>query len=179
MGFLDAYGAYDADRALSYLADGAIDDARPADMARTREEVRGELAVFEAMRYRHTITGCEEVGESAAGVAIRCTFDMHALGSDEVGLGPYTGNHWDLTVRDGAITAAASSWAAATNGLSSQRWEPFAEWVETNHADDVVVVYADHDHDGYNHFANSEEAVALLEQRLDEFVAEEIAAAGD
>jgi hypothetical protein len=54
-----------------------------------------------------------------------------------------------------------------------------AEWVETNHADDVVVVYTDHDHDAYNHFANSEEAVALLEQRLDELVAEEIAAAGD
>jgi hypothetical protein len=51
--------------------------------------------------------------------------------------------------------------------------------VETNHADDVVVVYTDHDHDAYNHFANSEEAVALLEQRLDELVAEEIAAAGD
>jgi hypothetical protein len=51
--------------------------------------------------------------------------------------------------------------------------------VETNHADDVVVVNTDHDHDGYNHFANSEEAIALLEQRRDEFVAEEIAAAGD
>jgi hypothetical protein len=91
MGLLDAYGAYDADRALSYLADEAVDDDRPADMARTREDFRGELAVFEAMRYRHTITGCEEVGESAAGVAIRCTFDMHALGSDEVGTPATTG----------------------------------------------------------------------------------------
>jgi hypothetical protein len=48
------------------------------------------------------------------------------------------------------LTAAASSWAVATNGFSSQRWEPFAEWLETNHADDVVVVYTDHDQDDVN-----------------------------
>jgi hypothetical protein len=31
---------------------------------------------------------------------------MHAIRSDEIGLGPHTGNYWDLTVRDGKIVSA-------------------------------------------------------------------------
>jgi hypothetical protein len=172
MGFLDAYGAYDADRALSYLTDEAIDDPRPVEIGRTPEEFRLELAIFQAMRYRHTITGCEEVGESPSGVAVRCTFDMHAFGSDEVGLGPYTDNYWDLIVRDGRLTAAVSSWAVATNGFSAERWEPFAEWVVANYPDEVLALYTD---DRQVQFVNSEETVLRLHQRVDEFVADEVA----
>jgi Tol biopolymer transport system component len=172
LGFLDAYGAYDADRALSYLTDEAIDDARPVEIARTPEEFRLELALLEAIHYRHTITGCEEVSESPAGTAIRCTFDMHEFGSDEVGLGPYTDNYWDLTVRDGTLTAAVSSWAFDTNGSSHERWEPFADWVRRNYPDEVLALYTD---DSQVQFVDSEEAVLLLARRVNEFVAEEVA----
>ncbi len=141
MAFLTAYGAYDADRALSYLADEAIDDPRPVQLARTPEGFRGELAIYEAFRYRQTITGCEEVGESPSGTAVRCAFDMHEFGSDEVGLGPYTDNYWDLTVRDGKLTSATSTWASSANGSSDERWEPFANWVRANYPDDVLELY--------------------------------------
>ncbi len=171
-GFLAAYGAYDADGALSYLADEAIDDARPVELAGTPEEFRRELAVVEAFRYRQTITGCEQEGDSPSGIAIRCAFDMHEFGSDELGLGPYTGNYWDLTVRDGKLTSASSSWAFRTNGSSRERWEPFASWVQTNHPDDVPVLYAD---GTLTRFATSDEAIVLLEERVDEFVAQELA----
>ena len=167
MGFLAAYRAYDADRALSYLADEAI-----VENTRTPEEFRLDLATSEAMRYRHTITGCEEVGESPSGVAVRCSFDMHVFGSDEVGLGPYTDNYWDLTVRDGRFTSAVSSWASRTNGFSVERWEPFANWVRANYPDEVLVLYTD---DSQTNTVKSEEAVLLLERRVDEFVAEEVA----
>lgn len=45
MGFLDAYGAFDADRALSYLTDEAIAEmSGSAASANTREELALELA---------------------------------------------------------------------------------------------------------------------------------------
>ena len=172
MAFLTAYGAYDADRALSYLADEAIDDARPVEIGGTPEAFRLELALLEAIRYRHTITGCEEVGESPSGTAVRCAFDMHEFGSDEVGLGPYTDNYWGLTVRDGKLTSATSTWAYSANGSSDERWEPFANWVRATYPDDVLELYTG---DTQTQFINREETVSLLEQRVDEFVAEEVA----
>jgi Tol biopolymer transport system component len=172
MAFLDAYGAFDADRALSYLADEAIDDPRPVAFGRTRDGFRGELAILAAFRYRHIITGCEEGGESPAGTAVRCAFDIHEFGSDEVGLGPYGDNYWDLTVRDGKLTSARSTWAHSTNGSSDERWEPFANWVRANYPDDVLELYTG---DPPTQFINREETISLLEQRVDEFVAEEVA----
>ena len=170
MGFLDAYGAFDADRALSYLSEEAIDDPRPVEFASTPEEFRRELAVYEAFRYRHTITGCETVGDSPSGIALRCAFDRHELGSDAVGLGPYTDNSWELTVRDGKLTSAASEWTFDRS--SPERWEIFSSWVATNHPDEVLVLYED---DSRSQYANTDEAAVLLKQRVDEFVAQEVA----
>ena len=144
----------------------------PVELAGTPEEFRRELAVVEAFRYQQTITGCEQEGDSPSGIAIRCAFDMHEFGSDELGLGPYTGNYWDLIVRDGKLTSASSSWAFRTNGSSLERWEPFASWVQTNHPDDMPVLYAD---GSLTRFAISDEAIVLLEERVDEFVAQELA----
>ena len=170
IGFLDAYGAFDADRALSYLTEEAIDDARPVEFARTPEEFRRELAMYEAFRYRHTITACEQTGESPSGTTVRCAFDLDEFGSDEVGLGPYTDNYWELTVRDGRLTSALSSWAFETNGSSTERWGPFAGWMRTNYPHEVLSFYTD---DSQHQFVNTAEAVPLLERRVNEFVAEE------
>ena len=66
-------------------------------------------------RWKQTITGCAQQGESPGGVTVRCTFDLHMLGSDQLGLGPFGDNYWDLTIRDGKII---SGWMWAPSDIN-------------------------------------------------------------
>jgi len=169
VGFLDAYGAFDADRALTYLtADAVAEMSGSAAGANTQEEFRLELALLEASGYEHTITGCELPGDSAFGTGVRCGYDFHGIRSDEIGLGPYSDNYWDLTVRDGKIVAAANTIAFMTNGFSEQVWEPFADWVATTYPDDVPKMYTG----VRTNFQLTEESVQLWDQRSREYALE-------
>lgn len=96
MAFLDAYGAFDADQAMTYLTDEAL-----VAMWGTPESLRLELALLEAQGYKETITGCQPLADSSPGTTVRCSYDFHGIRSDEMGLGPYSDNHWELTVHDG------------------------------------------------------------------------------
>jgi hypothetical protein len=140
--FLEAYGSFDADRALTYLTNDAIAKGI-AESWDTPVEFRLGLARYRAQGCKQTVNDCEQVGNSESGVSLVCTFNMHAIRSDEIGLGPYTGNHWYLTVRDGKIVSAKQQIAFGTSGFSEQMWEPFARWVLVEHSDDVLAMYAD------------------------------------
>ena len=166
--FLAAYGAFDADQAMTYLTDEALAGmSGSAAGANTRDEFRLELALLEAQGYKQTITGCEPPADSSSRTTARCSYDFHGIRSDEMGLGPYSGNYWDLTVRDGKIVSAMNTIAFATNGFSEQVWEPFAEWVATTYPDDVMRMY---DSGSQTEFRLSEESVQLSEQRSREYV---------
>ena len=169
MGFLDAYGALDAERALTYLTDDAIAEMSVlAAGADTRDEFRLELALLEAQGYKETITGCEPPADSSSGITVRCSYDFHGIRSDEMGLGPYSDNYRELTVRDGKIASATNTVAFATNGFSEQVWEPFAEWVATTYPDDVVRMY---DSASQTDFRLSVESIQLWDQRSREYAA--------
>jgi hypothetical protein len=58
------------------------------------------------------------------------------------------------------------------NGSSDERWEPFANWVRANYPDDVLELHTD---DSQTQFIDRAETITLLEQRVDGFVAEEVA----
>jgi len=161
-GFLDAYGASDTDRAITYLTDNAITDAFGSVGG-----FRQLLAWQEAIGYEQMLEPCEQLGESASGVSLRCTFDFHAVRSDEIGLGPYTGSYWDLTVRDGKVVSATLRWEWTT-GFALQMWRPFALWVATTYPGDVLVMYTD---GSQGMVAHSEESIRLWEQRTREYVA--------
>jgi hypothetical protein len=163
-GFIEAYGAFDADRAMAYLTDGAI-----AEMSGSLKEFRLDISLREAQGIKQTINGCEQWGDPASGISVRCAFDMHALRSDEIGLGPYTDNYWDLTVRDGKIVSATESWAYLTNGFSKEMWEPFADWVSAEHPKDVAVMYTDGDQTSSR---RSRESFRLWEKRTREYAEE-------
>jgi basic membrane lipoprotein Med (substrate-binding protein (PBP1-ABC) superfamily)/DNA-binding SARP family transcriptional activator len=166
-GFLDAYGAFDADRAISYLTDDAI--LAILGRSESPEHFRLGISVMEAIGYQQTINGCEEQGgDPSSGIRLRCTFDLHALGSDELGHGPYTGNYWDLTVRDGKLVSASLTWAYTTNGFSRQMWEPFAKWIGDEYPDDVLLMYEDASKTG---FRFAEDSIHLWEQHTREYVA--------
>jgi hypothetical protein len=166
-GFLNAYGSFDADRALTYLTNDAI--ARGiAESWDTPVEFRLGLAHYRAQGYKQTVKDCEHVGNSESGVSLVCTFNMHAIRSDEIGLGPYTDNRWNLTVRDGKIVSAKQHIAFRTNGFSEQMWEPFAHWVRVEHPDDVLAMYVDESQEMQRF---STESNRLWEQHTAEYAA--------
>jgi hypothetical protein len=163
--FLDAYGRFDTDTALGYLTNDAIDQGAVEGWT-TPEEFRLGLAHYRVQGYTQTINDCEQVGNSEAGVNLVCAFDMHGIRSDEIGLGPYTGNHWDLTVHDGKIVSAKWVLGYISNGFSDQMWEPFAHWVSIDHPDDVLAMYTD----SGQRQRMTEDSNRLWEQRTAEYV---------
>ena len=167
--FLDAYGSYDAKQALQYLSEEGIvtGSGHTAVTWGSRVGFRREVAMTKAQRIKQTVNGCEEQGESGDGVAVQCAFDFHGFRSDEVGLGPYTDNSWDLVVRNGKVTSAVSNWAYITNGFSAERWEPFQRWGASAHPEDLQTMYPAAD------FEIAKEAIPLWERRLREFAAAE------
>jgi hypothetical protein len=105
--FVAAVSSYDADAAVSYLTSDATvqGDLIAYAGSSDAENLRLTLAHYRAAHYEETVTDCIPVGTSAAGVGVRCAFDLQAVRSDELGLGPYTGNYWRLTVRDGKLVS--------------------------------------------------------------------------
>jgi len=140
--FLDAYGAFDADEALTHLTEDAI--ATGGGYTGTwgsPDAFRRHVSLEQAMHIYQTVTSCENQGESGDGVAVRCAFDFHLFRSDELGRGPYSDNYWDIVVKDGKITSAWGTWAYLTNGSSAEMWEPFQAWVSSAHPEDLPVMY--------------------------------------
>ena len=143
-GFVEAFGAFDADRAISYLADDAdilplMTEIGIQDAEGTLDEFRLLISLQQAEGSKLTLDSCEEMESSASPTEVRCTFDVHSLGSDELGLGPYFGNYFALTVRDGEIVRASQT--RNYSDIYGEMWRPFATWVATNYPDDVEVMY--------------------------------------
>jgi hypothetical protein len=170
-GFVEAFGAFDADRAISYLADDA--DILPLMRAVGIQDAEGTLDEFRLLISQEQAAGsklmldpCEELESSASATEVRCTFDVHSLGSDEIGLGPYSGNFFALTVRDGEIVRASQYRDYAE--IFPQMWEPFSTWVATNYPDDVEVMYQIGSHNP----RLTRESIRLWERHRREYVEE-------
>ena len=139
LGFLDAYAAFDAQKAMSYVADdadltGFIDPQVPADT----EGLSLMLSMFEAWGYKLILTSCETVAHESD-TSVVCESVFHALGSDQIGRGPFSNSSFVITVRDGAIIRA---WVSKPpEKFDRQMWEPFAEWVSSTYPRDAAVMY--------------------------------------
>ena len=144
--FLEAYGAFDAERAITYLADDAdistlIGSVGAQGVEGTPEEFRLLVSLAKATGYKQKLISCEELGTSAAGSGVRCTSDYHNFRSDEIGRGPFSPVSFDLTVRDGEIVRAQQDFGIEE--FSTQMWEPFASWVSKTYPEDAAVMYED------------------------------------
>jgi hypothetical protein len=169
-GFLEAVGRYDADAAISYLtSDAAVQgDEIAYTGSNAAEQLRLTLAHYRAAHYKQTINDCVQEGASAAGVSVSCAFDLQAMRSDEIGLGPYTDNYWRLTVRDGKIVSAQQHIAIQTNRFAGQEGAPFNTWIYINHPDDILTMFVDENRSA-DRF--TEDSNRLWEQRTAEYVA--------
>jgi len=171
--FVEAYGAFNAEEAITYLAPdatileliGSVGAHR--GVAGTPEELRLLLSLLRAEGYRQTLDSCEAQGDSASGTMVQCTFDFHLFGSDRLGFGPYSGSSFDVTVLDGEIVRAGASFEVEE--FSSEMWEPFEAWVSEAYPDDATAMYEDETHTGVR---LSEESVRLWRRHVREYVQE-------
>jgi hypothetical protein len=161
-GFVQAFGAFDLNQAMTYLADDAVIASMGAN-----DDPRLLISYLEGTGYRQILDPCEESGESASGVGVRCPFEFHALRSGEIGLGPYTGGAFDLVVRDGEIVEVSQGWEIVE--FSPQVWEPFAEWVSTTYPEDAAVMYTDGTYSGVR---LTEESIRLWKRHTRGYVEE-------
>jgi hypothetical protein len=162
-GFLEAFGAFDAERARTYLADFA--DITGITEGKGVEGLSLMTSFLEAQGYQQTITSCV-AGTFASETNVHCEFDFHAIRSDEIGLGPFSGSYFDVTVRDGEISRASMHWEIEE--FSPQMWEPFRDWVSSTYPKDFAVMYME----GGSNFRLTEESIRLWEQRTREYVKE-------
>ena len=167
--FIYAYGAFDVEQASNYLAaDAEIADLTgslgAAGTEGTLDELRLLLSLLEAQGYKQMTDSCREQSRSPAGTTVRCPFDFHTIRSDVIGLGPFGGSYFLLTVRDGEIVEASKTWE--TEEFSPRMWEPFARWVSTAHPQDTAVMYTDGTHSGAR---LTEGSIRRWEQRSREY----------
>jgi len=165
-GFLEAFGAFEADRAIGYLAEDAaiaqLNGSVGSNAGGTLDELRLLIDFLEAAGYRQELGACEETGTSTSGTEVRCPFEFHLFGSDQLGLGPYAaGSTFDLTVEDGLIVTASQDFG--TVEFSPEMWEPFADWVSTTHPEDVAIMYTDASQSGVR---LSEESIRLWRRNV-------------
>lgn len=140
LGFLDAYAAFDAQKAMTYVAEdadlrGVLDTHKvPANT----EGLSLKLSLLRALGYEQTVTSCEAAA-FGSDTSVVCDYVFHALGSDQIGRGPFSGNSYVFTVRDGAIVRA---WEVRNlDKFFRQMWWPFAEWVSSTYPKDAAVMY--------------------------------------
>jgi hypothetical protein len=170
--FVEAVGAFDADRAITSLADDAefsklIGSVGAQGVQGTPEELRLLLSLLEATGYKQMEDSCEELVSSDSGTTVRCTSDYHNFRSDEIGRGPFSAVSFELTVRDGEITQARMDFGIEE--FSTQMWEPFASWVSKAYPEDAAVMYED---GGTSGVRLTEESIRLWEQHTREYAEE-------
>jgi hypothetical protein len=153
--------SFNEEPAVGRLADDADLSGYGVDGTR---EFRLLMRFWEATGFKHILDSCVETSSYALGTVVRCTYDFHAIRSDEIGMGPYTGSYEDFTVRGGEIVRVRSHLVIAK--FSPQMWEPVAEWVSTNYPEDVAVMYKS----GFSDYRLTEESIRLWEQHSREYV---------
>ena len=160
-GFVDAYANHDADLAASYLNEELL-----TSRFKGLEALKLETS-WMALTGGEILAGpCQHHDTSSVGVIVRCSYEFHGLRSDELGLGPYGGNHYEVTVSDGHIVGFDDHIAFLTNGFSEEMWKPFARWIADNHPDDIDTMYTS---PAMTFQRASDESNQLWEQRTREY----------
>lgn len=155
--YADAYASYDRPRMMSLLAGDAL--ANWPDLSDTN---RGD----EAIEFRILLDSCTALYPVGAGTRVQCTFDVHALGSEQLGLGPYSNNRFLMTVERGKIIATENSFEFVNNGFAIEMWEPFVAWVTQHYPKDVPVMIDDN-----NNPRPTAKSVKLFHKHIAEYVA--------
>jgi hypothetical protein len=162
--FFAAVDAYDAEEMLAFLTDDAV---RP--VWNSASAIRDDAAWREAAGWTQLREPCRADDSGGSTVVLRCDYAVHALGSDELGRGPFGGGYWTLHVKADKVVYAYIDFPFDTNGFAAEMWEPLVAFVESEYPRDVDVMYTDDRADGKEDPA----ALRLWEQHIDDYVASE------
>jgi hypothetical protein len=164
--FFAAYDAYDADRMLTYLSDEGI-----ATQWDSPQDLRSDTAWLEAAGWTESRDPCRASSARGGVIDLRCDYGVQAMGSEQLGRGPYGGAYWALHVQGDHIVYAHSEFPHSTNGFAAEMWEPFLHFVETEYPDDADVMFSENGSEG----EKSPAALRLWKQRVGDYVASETA----
>lgn len=147
-GFMDAYGTFDPNRAISFLAPDADVDLLISSVGEGHDGpgLRRSIDWLRAVGYEQQLHSCREPGTSATTTQVRCSFDLHLLRSSEIGKGPYGPASIDFTIRAGKIVYASAWNFDYEKAFSSDMWEPFDRWVSREYPEGVTYMYQDETH---------------------------------
>ena len=131
--FVSTYFAFDRKGAASFVAD----DAKPS--LRSPLGPKGWLRqnrLEEALDYEFHLDGCFQIATvNPEGARIGCLHTANLLGLGDLGRGPFSGNLFNITVRDGKVIDFQT--AVGANDYDELGWGPFWSWIEDTHASEV------------------------------------------
>jgi hypothetical protein len=159
--FLEAMYAPDPTRAEQLLASGVHMDGTANSRQWRREHAWHTAAGFSLAE--HT---CRTVRTSGTESDVECEFAIHALGSEQLGRGPFE-QTLDVTVADGKVVSNDVDTRLHMNGFASEAYDPFAQWVARRHFADLEVMFSDMTLGGPR---SDPRSLRLWEQRLAEYV---------
>lgn len=159
--FLNAYGAFDAEAAGSYLANGASTEGIVHEDV---QDYTQAIALYQAWGYEQELGSCQQIDATPTGSQVRCPFAYHLLGSRELGVGPFQGSYFTVTVDDatGLITDVTTTWVGSV--FMREVGDPFTEWVRTTYPDAEATISVN------GGPALTPESLALWEQYRHEYV---------
>ena len=159
--FAEAFAAFDVDRTLALFGP----DPQLGFWA-SEDGLRMDMMWSRAVGYQQDLHECVVLEQAPDQTTVLCPFDFHAFGSGARGLGPYAGT-WRITVDVEGVVSAYSDWNYQQNGFGREVADPFFEWLQEHHPDDLAAMYTAA---GYSLPAWTDESIALWERRAREFV---------
>jgi hypothetical protein len=154
--YVDAYASYDRPRLKSLLAGNAL--------ANWPNLSKGN-ASDEAIEFRVLPDDCTTLYHESVRTRVQCRFDVHALGSEQLGLGPFTNNQFLMTVQGGKIIESEMLFDWPNNGFNVQMWEPFVAWVTKHYPKDIPAMF-----DGIDARPDAT-SIALFRRHIADYVA--------
>jgi hypothetical protein len=158
--YVEAYAAFDADTVASMLAESA--EVLPWEAYEPRDW-RADMRYLEAAGFEFMVAGCTEQTADPGPVTVHCAYDAHGLGSDQLGLEPFSFHVFRVVIDDGQVVS--SNMGFNFSHFSEAMWFPFQAWIQENHPEDFSVMYVDE-----SLSRQTDEAIALWEQRVPEYV---------
>jgi hypothetical protein len=168
-GFVDAYAAFDAQQAMTYLAqDADLGLVETSQQLPLEEALSSMLSLARAVGLERSVSSCV-TAPFGSDTSVVCDFVFHALGSDQIGRGPYGGSYV-FTVHDGLIIRAdvtPNTWTR----FDRQMLEPFVDWVRSTYPEDAGVMFVDATLEARMMEARmSPESIRLWEQHTRDYV---------
>jgi len=162
--FMDGRDVWDADLVRVLVADGASIEGD--GLVTSADGYAAEVAFARAIGARLRDSECETI-DAGPPAEVTCTYTMENAWSVALGVGPFAGSQFELSIADGLITKVRNDFKFEV--FTAQAWRPFRAWLLENHISDHDVMYTAGDG---TWASTTPEAVALWEKHTAEFVAE-------